>query len=495
MQLKLITPNSQKFSDPVVDLIKIAGNGRIIGQDRKVFIKRAGIETYSAVEKMAFSKDEIAIHLIAIGATEMYGANRNGDGFREQTLRDRCNTFTKYARFYRDHLNKDPSKSYGLVKAAFYNDEMQRVELICALNATKEAARRNGGLLADIEMQKLASGREIPVSMACSVSHDVCSYCGNKAPTRKEYCRGIDEGGMCKAGGQHRNIGRLVEVDGDAHHMHVDNPDPRFFDISNVFRPADRIAYVMGRLEKAAGHEGTISGAELAESLGLVLPYELRIAEDVPVQHAKLMKIAYQLADMEGNHSDNRALAFASSVQPGVVHVPDIYRPHRIRVGEWLKASIDHRALLTPAAYLHAICRIPVKEATAADPLIRAQLPGIYSRLTASPTFQADLQRFGCEPAPFAPVWLNEAMQKSASSFSLRDPYLTNRVRLAAIRNTAVTSPDLAMSTKLAAADGPQAELARGYAIYKLAFLAGIPETSNDLVLTRELVSLQNLQT
>jgi hypothetical protein len=495
MQLKLITPNSQQFSDPVVQLIKTAHSGRLIGTDRKLFIKRAGIEVYSAVEKMAFAKDEIAIHLIAMGATEMYGANRNGDGFREQTLRDRCHTFTKYARFYRDHLNKDPSKSYGLVKAAFYNDEMKRVELICTLNATLEAARRNGGLLADVEMQKLASGLEIPVSMACSVSHDVCSYCGNKAPTRKEYCRGIDEGGMCKAGGQYRNIGRLVEVDGDAHHMHVDNPDPRFFDISNVFRPADRIAYVLGRLEKVAGHGGVICGAELAEQFGLVLPYELRIDENVPASHAKLMKIAYQLADLEANRVDNRALAFTPSVQSGVVHVPDIYRPHRIRVGEWLKASCDQRMLLAPAAYLHAICRLPVKEAEAADPLIRAQLPGIYGRLVASPNFQADLQRFACEPTSCAPVWLNEAMQKCASSFSLREPYLTHRVRLAAIRGATVTEPNMALSTKLAAADGPHAELARGYAIYKLAFLAGIPETSDDLGLTRELVSLQNLQT
>lgn len=493
MQLKIITPNSQKFSDPIVDLIKVAGNGRIMGTDRKLFIKRAGIETYCAVEKMAFAPGEVGIHLIAMGATEMYGPNRNGDGFKEQTLRDRCHTFTKFARFYRDHLNKDPSKSYGIVKAAFYNDEMKRVELICALNSTLEAARRNGGLLADVEMHKLASGLEIPVSMACSVSHDVCSYCGNKAPTRKEYCRGTDEGGFCKAGGQFRNIGRLVEVDGDAHHMHVDNPDPRFFDISNVYRPADRIAYVLGQLEKSAGHN-TICGAELAEQLGLTLPYEMRIDENVPASHAKLLKIAYHLADLETARPDNRALAFASSVQPGVVHVPDIYRPHRIRVGEWLKASCDQRMLLTPAAYLHAICRMPVKEAEAADPLIRAQLPGIYSRLVSSPTLHNDLQRFACEPAACAPVWLNEALQKSASSFSLREPYLTNRVRLAAIRNTSVTTPDTALSTKLAAADGPQSELARGYAIYKLAFLAGIPETSDDLVLTRELVSLQNLQ-
>jgi len=491
--LKLITPGSQDFHMPAVTLIKRSGTGRMVGSDRVHFEKRAGAGILEALDRMQHRPDEVLIHLIAVGSTEKYGCNRNGDGFREAICRQFFPTFEKHARFYRDHANRDPSKSYGLVKAAFFNDTMSRIELICALNATEEAARRNGGLLADRELEKLAKQQDIPTSMACGVSHDICSYCKNAAKTRKYYCKGTDEGGTCKAGGLSRNIGRLVEVDGDLHSLHADNPDPKFFDISHVFRPADRIAYVLGRLEKAAGEEGCVCGAELAETLGIALPYALRIGDDVPKNHAKLLKIAYELADLEKTlPHDNRLLAFHPEVHSGLIEFPSSVAPHRVRVGQWLKAAIDARALLTPAAYLHGICRISVKEALAADPLIRAQLPGIYGRLIEDANITADLEKFACEPTYYATPWLQDAMHKHASTFSLREPHLTNRIRLAAIRGAELPTPDTGMAVKLAAAGGPTAEYARGYAIFKLAFLAGIPETSTELPSLRTLLMLQS---
>lgn len=490
--LKTIAPNSYDYGESIAAVIKMAGNGRLRGNDRGLLEKRAGSEILHIFDQLSFAPGEVPIHLIAMGATEKFGCNRNGDGFREQVLLDFHKTFEKFARFYRDHANKDPARSFGLVKAAFYNVPMSRVELICALNATSEAARRNGGLLADRELEKLASGRDIPVSMACSVSHDICSYCGNKAKTRRDYCRGLDDGGLCKAGGLYRNIGRLVEVDGDAHSLHADNPDPRFFDISHVYRPADRIAYVLGRLEKSAA-DGVVSGAQLAEEIGLVLPYELRIADDVPADYAKLMKLAYCLADLETQAVDNRALAFDSNVHSGICELPSRVRASKVHVGQWLKASIDTRSLLPPDAFLHHFCRMTVKEAAEAAPFIRAQLPGIYGRLVKESEFAETVRRYSCEPTYMAPQWMIETMRKNASTLCMREPYLTHRVRLATIRGAELTTADDATATKLAAAGGPTADLARGYAIYKLAFLAGIPETSEEFSAARELVALQNL--
>ena len=72
--------------------------------------------------------------------------------------------------------------------------------------------------------------------MACRIPFDVCSGCGHKARTRAEYCKAA----TCKYGGCHDNLGKIAA---DGHILHVDNPNPSFFDISNVFRPADRTAY------------------------------------------------------------------------------------------------------------------------------------------------------------------------------------------------------------------------------------------------------------
>ena len=172
--IKVIQPQAQNFSEPVAALIKFSSKG-IIGADKQEFVKRAGAEFAEKVSTIKFAQDEIPIHLIAIGATEDYGPNRNGDGFTRECCRKYHHTFEKFARFYRDHANKNPEKSFGIVKASYYNEPMRRIELICALNGSQEAAERNGGLIADREMEKLSSGKDIPVSMACKIPFDKCS--------------------------------------------------------------------------------------------------------------------------------------------------------------------------------------------------------------------------------------------------------------------------------------------------------------------------------
>ena len=90
------------------------------------------------------------------------------------------------------------------------------------------------------------------ISHNCSVPFDVCSCCGNKATKREEYCKAIEDGGMCKAGGLSKNIGKMASVDGKLQQLYADNTQPDFFDISNVFVPADRIAYSSGLVKRAS---------------------------------------------------------------------------------------------------------------------------------------------------------------------------------------------------------------------------------------------------
>lgn len=192
MMTKLVVPGAQDFGAGVARLVKVAADGRFGANDLAAFVKRAGHEFVDHLRRHPLAPGEVPIHLIAIGATEFYGPNRNGDGFKEACLKKYTHTFVtkpvtrEGAYFYRDHNNKNPLKSYGTVKAAFYNPVMHRSELLVALNGTQEAADRNHGLLADRELEKLArddDGDVFGVSMACRVPFDVCFTAGTLVET------------------------------------------------------------------------------------------------------------------------------------------------------------------------------------------------------------------------------------------------------------------------------------------------------------------------
>lgn len=164
--VKIMSPNDWSFDVQPSELVKVSSRG-LIGGDFRDFVKRAGHVFAEEVKNIKVAKDEVPIHLIGLGATEAYGPNRNGDGFTSDTCRRYHDTFRKHARWYRNHKNKDKAKSFGYIKLSAFNEAMKRVELLIMLNATKEAALRNGGLVADEELEKIANGEDMAVSMAC----------------------------------------------------------------------------------------------------------------------------------------------------------------------------------------------------------------------------------------------------------------------------------------------------------------------------------------
>jgi len=493
--IKVITPGSYDFSEPIAEMVKVSSRG-LLGADKAQFEKRAGAQFAHEFAKIAnrLHPDETPIHLLAIGATEDYGANRNGDGFRRAICDRYHDTFVKHAHFFRDHKNKDPRKCYGHVKLSAWHDPMKRIELIVALNGSEEAARRNGGIFADKEMQKLAAGKEIPVSMACRVSHDVCSYCGNKAPKRDDYCKSAEDGGMCKAGGLARNIGSLVEIDGGIHHLHADNPDPDFFDISHVFRPADRIAYVSGMM-KAAGHS-TVSGAELAEVMGVSLPYELLVDKSQPANVQRMLKIAYQLADMEADLSaghlfpqNEYAGAFAPSVQQTDTPQP---RFGREKFSQTLRALADARIALPLANFIELVTGQEKEAAASTAEIVSRELPGIFSRMLTSGDLPERVGNCPYVPGPTASPDLRLWAEKQAQALSVKEAHVRRRVTQAALRQEAPDVNRAANMEKTATDSGPAGRLAEEYALYKLAFIGSIPESDTELQLTQGVVLLQN---
>lgn len=122
--------------------------------------------------------------VLALGAFERYGLNRNADGFNEHPYKvgqrplcghDACydpagwigpkdiisqhyQTFEQYGKFYKHHQNNDPAKAVGDVIKAFWNASMHRVELLTAIN---------NKLAPDIA-ERIADGAFPAVSMGCS---------------------------------------------------------------------------------------------------------------------------------------------------------------------------------------------------------------------------------------------------------------------------------------------------------------------------------------
>jgi hypothetical protein len=481
--IKVIQANSQDFSEPVASLIKVSSRG-IIGNDRVNLVKRAGAEFVHKLENIKFANDEIPVHLIAIGATEDYGPNRNGDGFKRACCKQYHDTFVKHARFYRDHLNKNPAKSYGLVKASAYHEPMRRIELICALNGTKEAAERNGGLVADKELEKLARGDDIGVSMACTIPFDVCSHCGNQAKTRAEYCDSIENGGHCKAGGLKHNMGKCA-YDGSI--LYADNPNPRFFDISHVFRPADRIAYISGQLKAASAF---VSGAELAELLGVTAPCVIDASgqpQRVLEQLSALEKLAHAETLITPRDYVKAALAENRAVCPPVkaAEVAD----HQLN--DIFKALADAAVVLPPADFLNLTVKTANTELLGA---VTAALPGVFTKLAADPDIVSSLEQNAYNPSYAAGGKLNAWAQKVAATKSILPKAVEKRAYLAVLRETPVVNPEsFNVMTKNAQSNNAAVNaLARHYALYKIAAFAEIMKKHDDIGLTAPYCVMQN---
>ena len=168
----------------------------------------------------------IYLHVIAMGAGEYYGCNKNGDYFPERALKMYHHTFEQNAKVFKEHRNKPGDPDYGHVPKSWYNPEMHRVELVLAVDREKDPET----------VVRIERGELPEVSMGCKVPHDVCSICGNKASKKSDYCEHISS--------------NLKRVYPDGRQAFMLNLQPTFFDISFVRRRADKIAFT---LKKIAG--------------------------------------------------------------------------------------------------------------------------------------------------------------------------------------------------------------------------------------------------
>ena len=219
------------FFNKIVEMDEYFNSGRSIEPTVSIIdFNRSGSMSKVASEASDWSHSvrpkpgSTYILVLAMGASEFYGPNRNGDAFRESELKKTFKTFESNAHVFRSHVNKDPSKSMGSVVKAFYNDDMHRVELVLELDDNK---------CPDI-VDKIRNNETVAVSMGCRIEYDVCTICGNKAPTRKQYCEHL--------------LNELNDIYPDGRIVAADNPNPTFFDISVVYKPADKTGYMLKKV-------------------------------------------------------------------------------------------------------------------------------------------------------------------------------------------------------------------------------------------------------
>jgi hypothetical protein len=285
----------------------------LFGPADAVFEKTASAgllpEVLRYIELLRPREDAQYVLVNAMGAGEFFGSNINGDHFPEAALIHKPDDWTGNplldkakakgwaygfptfynAHPYAHHRNKDPSRAYGEVEFAAWNDHMKRVELVIRIDKGK--CQLYGGVPV---WDKCKAGMFPDVSMGSKVPYDTCSITldwdtykralatfnprVHKHPgmavlefhkkLKKKNGKGIRGVSVTRNDYSEYAKKYMNRILPDGRKVFVWNDFPRFFDISFVFIGADKTAKVMIFI-KRAGFIQAVPSALTAEKMGL----------------------------------------------------------------------------------------------------------------------------------------------------------------------------------------------------------------------------------
>jgi hypothetical protein len=292
----------------------------LFGKADAFFEKTASVDLLPEVVKyIAVLKprnDSQYVLVNAMGASEYYGSNINGDAFPEASLIHKPDEWTGnpildsvrgrewsygFPTFYRahpygHHRNKDSSRAFGEVELAAWNPDMKRVELVTRVDRDRCVQYGGQGV-----WDKLRSGDYPDVSMGSKVPYDTCSICLDRAlydearaqfePVRHKHpgmaalefhkARKLLDGKGIRGLSITRNdycqhaLKMMNRILPDGRKVFVDNDYPSFFDISFVFIGADKTAKTMLFIFSSSVPHATIRpSADIAAQLGTRDPDE-----------------------------------------------------------------------------------------------------------------------------------------------------------------------------------------------------------------------------
>jgi hypothetical protein len=266
---KLIYPdsNSELFSSLDGVMVSVIRDTNFYSN-----IKKASSSAISRqlLEDCKPDKDHFLIHITAIGDDETYGFNKNADGFPKKANEKYYKTFETNANLFREHNSSSPENRIGIIKAAAYNKDMHRIEVVAWANIKKAAA----------EYEAALAGKPLSSSMGASVPCDRDNISGKLSKNPSEY-----EPWMKRFPGKY-----IEEWNGKPINKwaYVHNDTPTFFDLSIVAKPADRIADYLeyrfndavkdGILKSACENDACVPSALLPEMMGYDL---LKFGSDI----------------------------------------------------------------------------------------------------------------------------------------------------------------------------------------------------------------------
>lgn len=429
--------------------------------------------------------NHFGVHLIAMGASENYGFNKNGDHWARNDLKARHDTFVKCGHFFVEHRNRDPKLAIGKVAASGYNDEMDRVELVVH-GCKKKASEQH---------ERAKRGEALGFSMSARVSHDICSCCEAMAKSARLYCTHLAQ--------------RMTQfVPEFQKFAYARNPNPTFFDISDVRNPADRIAwyldYMLDKEQAKSASENFPFSNLVAERIGVGLPAERgwstsqgqALLEKLAAEEAYVEEVLRHGGRIHGQTkpagnliwADQRS-AFVKEAMPFMTTGDEI---SDVQLEQFRKVSPDvlfhhltKRAAILPFPVFYALVQGGSLQEASTSAVCKAadqNLPTIFrdlQKIAADAELEqmftpASLFKTACECGPGDPV---QSMFDQVSQKLSMQPA---QVRLRAVQNCAGASLDKnasAVSEKFPNEVMEKAAVvSRAYATYKVAQLVHLTD-------------------
>lgn len=421
-------------------------------------------------------KDHFMVHLVALGDEETYGWNRNGDSFPKEACRKYVDTFVKHGHFFREHKNQDPKFKIGNIKAAAYNERMGRIELI--IHGDKN-------LCPDI-YESVKQGKARSYSMSCLVPYDISSITQKKQATLADYDK------YCRYQ-MNQYIPEFKK------YAYVINTKPKWFDISDVAKPADRIAHYLDyivddSLTKAASYKNLLS-AELAELFplrkldGIKLGCKSATYQNILI---KLAKAENYINDIKGidDLSDNCYQfvkhACTNAWDDSQLTDTQIQSLRQLKTGS-LFSLLAKKAAFLPFETFCAIINNTKIADTVTNPVIKyaknEELPNIFKVLSDTPENNME-ELFECASDsdiatdPGATDEVDKIMEDVSEKFSIDEQPVKHRViKITIVLGGKPKETKQASSTVLTNEQKIEAKtLASAYGYYKIATINKINE-------------------
>ena len=430
-------------------------------------LTKAGADnTELRAEKTAGQTDAL---VIALGAYEGTGANRNGDIFKEAECLKNYETFIRSGKktkegsydgraLNRHHKNKPEDPKYGNIKAAAYNKKMKRIELLIGMDNDKCAE----------EIQKLAEGKQINVSMAAKVAYDKCTWCGYEAKDDRHRCKHIPK--------------ELGEINKRGEMCSMDNINPKWFELSIVGRPADRI----GMSLKLASDTQYIKTASDFKSLypGFVVPDDTEIdyvqiskyAEEKRGLVRKLAAIEKHLdAIMKEGPKDSKdkyvveqksKLAHSDNISDSTMEELRKFEPSKL-----LKALADRGIVFSPEDFVKYLFGVK-KLGNSGDLFskLKSRLPSIFSDISNDEDDVVNEEKYEPSMHDSLPKDLLKTVQNLFDDHSLFDKPVHGRImKITIVKRMPTAKMKQKSEDSEVSKEASIKELAKQYTAYKLA--------------------------